>query len=86
MKQSASASKLEKLQYEDIYMPKNTAIGIYIALGSFLFGFGLIWHIWWLSILGFMSIIICLIIRSLADETEYCIPAAEVKKLEESRT
>lgn len=72
----------EKIHYEDIYLPKNTAMGIYIAATSFLFGFGLIWHIWWLAILGFMAIIACLVIRSMEDDTEYCIPAAKVKQTE----
>lgn len=68
--------------YEDIELPKNTPMGIFIAGAAFLIGFGLIWHIWWLAALGLFGVITLLIVRSLDDETEYVVKASEIAKLE----
>jgi cytochrome o ubiquinol oxidase subunit 1 len=69
-------------EYEDIYLPKNTPFGMVIAGFAFLVGFGIIWHIWWLALISFVGIIASISIRSTDDQTEYKIPAAEVKKME----
>ncbi len=68
--------------FEDIHMPKNTSIGLIIGACSFALGFGIVWHIWWLAILGFILIPITLIVRSFEEEVEYTIPAHEVAALE----
>lgn len=39
-------------------MPKNSGAGIVIAAFSTIFGFAMIWHIWWLAIVGFAGMII----------------------------
>lgn len=68
--------------YASIIVPKNTPLGMYIAGGAFLFGFGLIWHLWWLAAFGLTAIIAVIIIRSNQHETERIIPAAEVARIE----
>jgi len=68
--------------YEDISIPKNTPIGIFIAGFSFIFGFSMIWHITWLAIIGLLGVIVCIIIRISNDDTEYLLTAAEVEKIE----
>ncbi len=77
--------KNEKKHYEDITLPKNTPMGMFIALGAFLFGFGIIWHMWWLAIIGFIGIVILALTRSLEENTEYTVPAMEVERLEKER-
>jgi cytochrome o ubiquinol oxidase subunit 1 len=72
-------------QYEDIELPKNTGMGIYISGFAFLLGFALVWYILWLAIFGFIGIIACLIIRALDDNTEYKLEAAEIERMERSR-
>jgi cytochrome o ubiquinol oxidase subunit 1 len=72
--------------YSDIEMPRNTAMGIYIAGFALAFGFALVWHIWWLALVGFVGIIACVIARSFAEETTYIIPATEVARIESTRT
>lgn len=69
-------------RYEDILLPKNTGAGIWIAGFAFLVGFGMIWHIYWLVLLGGLGIITTLIIRACNDETEYVMTAKEVEKHE----
>ena len=71
--------------YHDIHMPKNSASGLYIGGFSFLFGFGLIWHIWWLAFIGIVGIIVFAIMRLSCKDTEQTIPAAKIAKIEEKR-
>jgi cytochrome o ubiquinol oxidase subunit 1 len=68
--------------YEDIHVPKNTPLGMFIAAGSFLVGFGIIWHIWVLAIAGLVSVIFFIILRSMDENTERVITAAEVERTE----
>jgi len=81
MKQSGVA-RSQHPQYQDIQLPKNSAMGIYIAGLSFVFGFCLIWHIWWLAAVGIVGVITCLIIRLSDDDSEYTMTAAELERLE----
>lgn len=64
-----------KQEVVDIEMPRNTPLGLFIAAFAFLSSFGLIWHVLWLVPLGAVGIVLCLIIRSLDEHTEYIIPA-----------
>ena len=77
---------LPEPRYEDIVMPKNTAVGIYIAALAFLVGFAFVWHINWLAVVSMIGIIIVFIIRAFNDDSEYTVTAAEVQKLEEARS
>jgi cytochrome o ubiquinol oxidase subunit 1 len=71
--------------YKDIHMPRNTGVGFYIGFGSLIFGFALIWHIWWLAIVGLVGMVVTFIIRSNDDDIDYYVPAAEVAKIENAR-
>lgn len=73
------------ISYEDIELPKNTGFGLYIAGASFVAGFALVWHIWWLALLGALAVIGLIIGRAAERDTEYVIPAAEVAKMEGGR-
>jgi cytochrome o ubiquinol oxidase subunit I len=72
-------------QYTDIEMPKNAPHGLILGGLAFLFGFALIWHIWWLVILSVLGTIITVIARSMDDDIHYVIPAAEVERIENER-
>jgi cytochrome o ubiquinol oxidase subunit 1 len=72
----------KKSEYHDIHMPKNTPMGLYIGALSFVLGFAATWQITWLVAVSFVASIVCLLIYLSEEETEYNIPAAEVKKLE----
>jgi cytochrome o ubiquinol oxidase subunit 1 len=81
----AGRQKQEEVQYEALHLPKNTASGLVIALFAFLFGFGMIWHIWWLVIIALLGVITTVIIRTTSDHEE-TISAAKVAKIEASLT
>lgn len=72
-------------KYEDIHMPRNTPMGLYIGIISLLFGFAMTWHIWWLAIGSFAGIVICLIIRLSGTDEHDLITAAEVEAMENAR-
>jgi cytochrome o ubiquinol oxidase subunit 1 len=72
-------------RYQDIVMPKNSAFGVVLGALSFLLGFAVIWHIWWLAIACTALIAITLIVRSSNDDTDYLLPAAEVEAIENRR-
>ena len=83
--ENQNVGKSETKRYEDITMPKNTAVGIYISGFVFLMGFALVWQIWWLLVVGLVGAVTCVIIRSFDEETEYVITAAEVARIERKR-
>jgi cytochrome o ubiquinol oxidase subunit 1 len=78
----AKQQPMQEKKYEDITMPKNTAMGIYISAFAFLIGFAFVWHILWLGIAGLIGVIACIIVRSMDEDTEYVITAAEVERIE----
>lgn len=71
--------------YTDIHMPKDSPIGLYIGGFSFLVGFGLIWHMWWLAAVGLIGIIACMAWRLSDDDTDYYVPRDVVAKIEATR-
>lgn len=75
----ATAAKQKSIPFVDIHMPKNTAAGFVISIFAFIFSFAMVWHIWWLSLLGLGSAIIALIMRSFNYDTDYYITASEVE-------
>jgi len=75
-----SGRKLYDAPLQDIEMPKNSALGIYMAIASFIFGFALIWHIWWLAIVSTLVVIALVIIRSMDRNTEFTITAKQLSK------
>jgi len=72
-------------RYADIALPKNTFIPAFIGVAAFVFGFAVIWYIWWLAILALAAITLAIIIRASDDETDFVLPAQEVKAIEEAR-
>ncbi|AMG90759.1 cytochrome o ubiquinol oxidase subunit I [Bordetella bronchiseptica] len=69
-------------KYEDVHMPRNTAAGIYIGAFGLAMSFGLIWHMWWLAIVGFLGMIVSFVVRSYDRDVDYYVPAKEVEEIE----
>lgn len=68
--------------YKDFHVPKNTAWGIYISIFAFIMSFGVVWHIYWLILLGLIAVVACIIILSFDEHMEYVLPAKEVARIE----
>lgn len=71
--------------YEDIHLPKNTPMGLYIGILSLVFGFALTWHIWWLVLLSLVAIAGCLVVRLSSEEEFILLTAREVQAQETAR-
>ncbi|WP_426804202.1 cytochrome o ubiquinol oxidase subunit I [Stenotrophomonas sp. SrG] len=69
-------------KYTDIHMPRNTGTGVVIGAFSLVFGFAMIWHIWWLAIVGLVGMIGTFIWRTFDKDVDYNVPAAEVERIE----
>ena len=69
-------------KYEDIHMPRNTGTGVVIGIFSMVMGFAMVWHIWWMAILGLAGMIGTFIYRSFDKDVDYWVPAAEVERIE----
>jgi len=69
---------------EPILVPRNTGAGVFIGAFGLAMGFGMIWHIWWLAIMGVLGVIVALIVRTSTDDTEYHVPVDTLKR-EEAR-
>jgi cytochrome o ubiquinol oxidase subunit 1 len=72
-------------RFHDIHMPKNAAHGSIIGALAFVFGFAMVWYIWWLAAVSALGILLTIIARSADDDTDYIIPAAEVRRIENER-
>ncbi len=81
-KQTKAKAHTALPKYQDIVMPKNTPFGMFIAASSFMIGFGLIWHIWWLALVSFLALIACIIIRQSDTRAEYTITAKQLEAME----
>lgn len=75
-----------KKKYAPITVPKNTAMGLYIALISFVMGFAIIWHIYWVLPLGLIGLVTCIIIRTFDENSTRVIPAKEIEEYETQRS
>jgi cytochrome o ubiquinol oxidase subunit 1 len=77
------SGKLDRTpEYQDITVPKNTPMGMFMAAAAFIIGFGLIWHIWPLAFAGLIALLVLIVIRASDDHTERTIPAIEIEHIE----
>lgn len=72
-------------KYEPIHMPKNTGAGVIIAAFSVIFGFAMIWHIWWMAIVGLIGMAVTYIAHTFNDDTDYYVTVEEIEKIENQR-
>ena len=80
-KQDGSAYQQPE-HYDPIHMPKNTGAGVIIAGFATVFGFAMVWHIWWMAIAGFIGMIASWIIHSFNDDVDYYVQVDEIERIE----
>jgi cytochrome o ubiquinol oxidase subunit 1 len=68
--------------YEAIEMPKNSALGFFMAFFAVVGGFGMIWHIWWMGVVALIGFIALIAWKSWDEDDEFELSAGEVAKLE----
>jgi cytochrome o ubiquinol oxidase subunit 1 len=71
--------------YQPIEMPHNSPTGVITAFFTTMIGFALIWHIWWMAILGLLGAYAVFVWFAWRDEEEYEISAEEVARIDRER-
>jgi cytochrome o ubiquinol oxidase subunit 1 len=69
-------------EYEDIEVPRNSPTGFITAFFAVVTGFALIWHIWWIVVLGLVGAYATFVVFAWRDVAESAIPAEEVAKMD----
>jgi cytochrome o ubiquinol oxidase subunit 1 len=69
-------------EYEDLHMPRNSPTGFVCAFFAVMMGFSLIWHIWWLLIVGFIGAYATVVVFAWRDIHERVIPKEEVARID----
>jgi cytochrome o ubiquinol oxidase subunit 1 len=73
--------KKKRVAYEEIHLPQNTGMGLYIGALSFVLGFGVVWQMVSLAVGAFVGILICLVIYLSREEYETALSNKEVKAM-----
>jgi cytochrome o ubiquinol oxidase subunit I len=73
---------VEEPHYEAIEMPRNSPTGFICAFFATVVGFALIWHIWWMVIVGLIGAYATFVVFAWRDHDEYEIPADEVARID----
>ena len=63
-------------------MPRNSPTGFVSAFFATVMGFALIWHIWWMVILGGIGAFATFVVFAWRDHDEYVILADEVAAID----
>ncbi|HEX3348396.1 MAG TPA: cytochrome o ubiquinol oxidase subunit I [Acetobacteraceae bacterium] len=71
--------------YRAIEMPRNSPVGFITAVFCTFTGFALIWHIWWLVIVGLVAAYVTFVVFAWRNVEEFEIPAAEVAAIDRER-
>ncbi len=71
--------------YEEIEMPLNSPVGVYTAFFTSVFGFAMIWHIWWLAILALVAAFAGFVVFAWRDVSEFHVPVEEVARVDRAR-
>jgi len=72
--------------YRPIHMPRNTGAGVILSALAMVFGFAMIWYIWWLAALSFAALVIAAIAHTFNYRRDYYVEADEVARIEAAAT
>ena len=73
-------------QYASIHMPHRTATGFVIAMFSGIFGFGIVWHIYWMIALGLLGIFATAMARTFNTKLDYYLHSDDIIAFERLRS
>jgi cytochrome o ubiquinol oxidase subunit I len=69
-------------EYEAIEVPRNSPTGFITAFFAVITGFALIWHIWWIVVLGLIGAYATFVVFAWRDVAESAISAEEVARMD----
>jgi cytochrome o ubiquinol oxidase subunit 1 len=87
MKEAArtTPSPTEPTHWEPIHMPRNSAVGFFLSFFSVVAGFALVWHIWWLAIVGVLGMAASGLVHAWRVDAEVEITSEEIAAAERGR-
>lgn len=72
-------------EFLPIHMPRSTGTGVILAGLSLALGFGMVWYMWWLAALSFVSLLVVAVGHTFNFKRDTFISAAEVAATEQAR-
>lgn len=87
IKQESTKVKKVNAEYEPIHMPNNASTPFIMSALFFVAGFGLVFELWWMALLGGIGVLACMVFRSTRSHKEdegYYVSVDEIKKRERS--
>ncbi|TQS73378.1 cytochrome o ubiquinol oxidase subunit I [Rhodobacteraceae bacterium] len=68
--------------YSPIHMPHYTHAGFVLSALAMIFGFAMIWYIWWLAVVAFVGVVSFTIYHTFNYNRDYYIPTEEIAETE----
>jgi cytochrome o ubiquinol oxidase subunit I len=68
----------------DLYIPRNTPVGVFLGFCAVIVGFALIWRISWLAAIGLLGALIVVLRQAWSTDRETRVPAEQVAAIEQS--
>jgi cytochrome o ubiquinol oxidase subunit 1 len=82
IRQGGQDGRADTRPYEHIHVPRNTPTGFVCAFFAVVTGFALIWHIWWMVILGLLGALATFLVFAWRYKDEYEMTATEIAAIE----
>jgi cytochrome o ubiquinol oxidase subunit 1 len=71
--------------YEAIELPRNSPTGFVVAFFAVVAGFALIWHIWWMVLIGILGAFGTFVAFAWRDRAEYDLPSYQLARIDAER-
>jgi cytochrome o ubiquinol oxidase subunit I len=84
LKYTAAAADRPQGFLGDLYIPRNTPVGVLLGFCAVIVGFALIWRISWLAAIGLLGALIVVLRQAWSTDRETKVPAAQVAAIEQS--
>ena len=81
-KKAGISQQPELPEYAPIHMPRNSGYGFVTSFFVVVFGFAMIWHIWWMAMAGFGGIFAAFMVLAWRPEGEQEIEPSEIARCE----
>jgi cytochrome o ubiquinol oxidase subunit I len=84
MKEEGSSRRALPMTFVDLHVPRNTPVGIFVAFFAVIFGFAMIWRIYWLALVGLVGALAVVLWQFWRTDREQVVPAEKVAGFEQA--
>jgi cytochrome o ubiquinol oxidase subunit 1 len=85
MKRAGREAAARAPEWQAIHVPRSTPLGVVLAFFATISGFAMIWHIWWLAIVGIAGITVTALAHAWRVQNEVAVQPEEVAEYERRR-